>query len=92
MKILAYFQQIKIPEASILRCLRILTLDHDTVIERMNSILSNPALTVFRNHKKFLYLVFAYDKLEERMELLHSMNFTCMSLNALITTTNQLQR
>ena len=81
---LNFCRQKNIPEASVLKCLQILALPHEMVMERINTMLSNPTLIMFRNHPRFLQMVIHFKRLEKRFERIHQMNFRCISLNALI--------
>lgn len=73
---LTWFHKNQLYESLITNCLEVLTLNPIEAINNLEKILKNPTLMLFRNHPRFLHLLYVNHDLEKRIAHLKSNNMS----------------
>ncbi|XP_051158458.1 transcription termination factor 5, mitochondrial isoform X2 [Leptopilina boulardi] len=73
---LTWFHKNQLYESLITNCLEVLTLNPIEAINKLEKILKNPTLMLFRNHPRFLHLLYVNHDLEKRIAHLKSNNMS----------------
>ena len=82
-KIIDYIKSFDIPEDRIVKCLEILTLGPETVLDRLLQLKKVKEFDVLCSHPRVLRLIHYQNKAKTRLEYLKQMKVKCASLHVL---------
>lgn len=91
-KIIKYIKQSGIPEKAIAKCLEVLTLGPDTIMERLMDLKKVDEFSVLCNHPRVLRLVHYQNKAMTRLNYLQQLKVKCASLHILSASSDTFEK
>lgn len=90
--IIDHIKSFDIPEESILKCLDLLTLGSDTVLERLRMLTQTKEFSVLCSNPRVLMLIHFINKAKTRLDYLKQLKVKCASLNILASSSDTFEK